>query len=281
MPLFSKCPLGCTGELTASRIIVPEGPLLECPVCGQLLSGCSEEEYRAALAKWNTASGTIPKEREVARYRKVTTRRLQGALPLLQHRGATIKLLDVGCSSGALLSEAARMGFDVTGVEPAHEAVQTAKRAGFKVYEGYLEEVGLPANEFDIVTLFEIVEHIRNPVEMLKECQRILRPGGVLIINTPNADSWTARVLRGAWEGFSLVRLGGHVSFFSPSSMRRLAECSGLVVARIETRNVRLSKDVSSPVRHRAAKILAQLLAYPARIFTKGHDLLVYFRKPE
>ena len=161
IPMFCKCPLGCQGQLTKSQIVVPEGSLLACSVCGQLVSSCSKDEYNAALAKWNTANGTIPKEREVARYFKVMTRRLKGALPLLQHQGATIKLLDVGCSSGALLSVASRMGFDVTGVEPAHEAVQTAKQAGFKVHEGYLEEAGLPANEFDIVTRLKLLSIYR------------------------------------------------------------------------------------------------------------------------
>lgn len=277
--IFHRCPI-CHTALSPSRIVVAEGPLLECPNCGQLVSGCNTDQYHAALQMWNTAHGTSPQPRAVRRYREVVTRRLRKAEQLLGHR-AGMKLLDVGCSSGALLAIAKDMGFEVRGVEPAHEAAQTAIRAGFQVHEGYLSDARYSDDQFDIITLFEIVEHLRDPIELVAECARILKPGGILVVNTPNAHSWSAETLGGQWEGFSLFGLGGHISFFSPRSMGELARRSGLAVEWIETRNVRLTEDKSSPVKYRALKILGQLLAYPARIATKGHDLLVYFRKPE
>jgi SAM-dependent methyltransferase len=276
--IFQRCPI-CHSALTPSRIVVPEGPLLECPNCGQLLSGCDTEQYNAALQMWNTAHGTSPQPRAVRRYREVVSRRLRKAERLLGHR-AGMKLLDVGCSSGALLAIAKDLGFEVWGVEPAHEAAQTAIRAGFDVHEGYLSDARYPDGQFDVITLFEIVEHLRDPIEVVAECARILKPGGILVVNTPNAHSWSAETLGGQWEGFSLFGLGGHISFFSPRSMGELAKRTGLAVEWIETRNVRLTEDKSSPVKYRALKILGQLLAYPARIASKGHDLLVYFRKP-
>lgn len=277
-PIFQRCPI-CQSALTPSRIVVPEGPLLECANCGQLLSGCNAAQYDDALQMWNTAHGTSPQPRAVRRYREVVTRRLRKAEQLLGRRKG-MNLLDVGCSSGALLAIAKDRGFKVWGVEPAHEAAQTAIRAGFQVHEGYLSDARYPSGHFDVITLFEIVEHLRDPVEVVAECARILKPGGVLVVNTPNAHSWSAETLGGQWEGFSLFGLGGHISFFSPRSMGELAKRTGLSVEWIETRNVRLTEDKSSPVKYRALKILGQLLAYPARIAVKGHDLLVYFRKP-
>lgn len=278
LPIFQRCPV-CQGALSPSRIVVPEGPLLECPNCGQLVSGCNAAQYEAALQMWNTAHGTSPQPRAVRRYREVVSRRLRKAEQLLgQRKGMT--LLDVGCSSGALLAIAQDMGFEVRGVEPAHEAAQTAIRAGFSVHEGYLSDARYPNDQFDVITLFEIVEHLQDPIEVIAECARILKPGGILVVNTPNAHSWSAATLGGQWEGFSLFGLGGHISFFSPRSMGELAKRTGLAVEWIETRNVRLTEDKSNPVKYRALKILGQLLAYPARIATRGHDLLVYFRKP-
>jgi SAM-dependent methyltransferase len=189
-------------------------------------------------------------------------------------------MLDVGCSSGSLLRVASGMGLQVAGAEPALAAAQAAKDAGFDVFAGYLQDARYPDASFDVITLFEIVEHLSDPTALVKECCRILRPGGVLAVNTPNAHSWTARYMKGRWEGFSLVDLGGHASFFSPTSIRTLADLCGLRVCRIETRNVRFYESGQCErITYRIAKILAQLLALPARIFGQGHDLLVFMRK--
>ena len=280
--LFQRCPLGCDSDLQVSAIAVTEGPLLRCSSCGQLVSSCAHEQYESALRRWNTAHGTLPDSRSASRYQEVTQRRLRSALRQSEGPGIPPHLLDVGCSSGALLAVAANLGFSVTGVEPASKAAQTAQGAGFNVFHGLLHEAHFPDMEFDIVTLFELIEHIVDPVALLTECHRILKPGGVIVVNTPNADSWTARFMQERWEGFSLVTMGGHISFFSPESMRALARASGLAVASIETRNVRFyEKGQCHPVGFHMAKLAAQLLALPARLAGRGHDLLVFLRREQ
>ena len=190
------------------------------------------------------------------------------------------RLLDVGCSSGALLAVATDLGFSVAGVEPASKAAEAAQRAGFEVFSGFLHEASYPDKTFDVVTLFEIIEHVSDPLVLIAECVRILKPGGVLVINTPNADSWTAKFMKERWEGFSLAGLGGHASFFTPRSIRSLAKATHLDVAHIETRNVRFYEDGQCPpLIFRIAKIAAQLLALPAKLAGRGHDLLVYLKR--
>lgn len=244
------------------------------------MSSCTQAQYEAALHKWDTAGGTLPDARSVSRYRTVTGQRLRRALGLLDPPVSAPRLLDVGCSSGALLAVAVDMGFSVAGVEPAPKAARTARQAGFDVFPGLLHEAHYPDEAFHVITLFELVEHIGDPLVLLAECRRILKPGGVVVINTPNARSWTARFMKARWEGFSLTSMGGHISFFSPQSIRVLARASGFTVARIETRNVRFyEKGQCPPVKYRTAKIAAQFLALPARLAGQGHDLLVYFRR--
>lgn len=278
--LFKRCPLGCSNDLERTEIVLTEGALLRCATCGHFMSSCTKEQHEAALWKWDAAEGTKPNLRSAARYRQVNARRLRTALRILDSRAAHPRLLDVGCSSGALLAVASDLGFSVAGVEPASKAAVAAQLAGFEVFSGFLHEANYPDKSFDVITLFEIVEHVGDPLVLIAECRRILKPGGVLVINTPNADSWTAQFMKERWEGFSLIGLGGHVSFFTPSSIRFLARTINMDVARIETRNVRFyEKDQCHPFLFQMAKIAAQLLALPARLAGRGHDLLVYLKR--
>ena len=277
---ITTCPVGCSSTLQPTAILLTEGPLLRCTACGQLASSCSVEAHAASLDKWNTYAGTDPDARSVERYRTVVTRRLDGVLALLGKGNSAPKLLDVGCSSGALLAVARSMGFEVRGVEPAPDAAQSAQRAGFEVIQGLLHEAAYADGAFDACVMFEILEHVNEPLALMRECARVLRPGGVLVVNTPNAASWTARAMQARWAGFSLMAMGGHASFFNPASLTLLAERSGFGVARVETRNVRFyEKGQSGALAYRAAKIAAQILALPARWAGAGHDLLVYMIK--
>lgn len=277
MRFIKSCPIGCSGELQRTSPVLPEGPLQRCMACGHLVSSCSIDAHTAAMKKWDTREGTDPGSASAARYRTVVSRRLAGVHALLGNTGKPHRLLDVGCSSGALLAVARDMGFNVSGVEPAPDAAQSAQRAGFDVFQGLLHEAAYPDAAFDACVMFEILEHVNEPLALMRECARVLRPGGVLVVNTPNAASWTARVMRENWEGFSLNAMGGHASFFNPRSLGLLASRSGFGVARIETRNVRFcEKAQCGPVLYRAAKMAAQALAFPARWAGAGHDLLAY-----
>jgi 2-polyprenyl-3-methyl-5-hydroxy-6-metoxy-1,4-benzoquinol methylase len=150
------------------------------------------------------------------------------------------------------------------------------------VRQGLLEEAAFPAQSFDALTLFEVIEHLREPLALLRECHRVLRPGGVLMIGTGNRASWTACTLRNRWQYLDIGHHGGHISFFSPASLRLAAERAGFAAHRIATRNVRLvDKGSASASAYFAGKALAALLAPPARWLGRGHDMLGVFRRGE
>ena len=277
----TACPVGCHAALTDSGIVLHEGPLRRCVECGQLISSATEAQYLHSLGRFDHTAGTLPDARSQSRHDHNTARRLDKMAAVLGRAASTVRLLDVGCSSGAFLLTARRLGFQVEGVEPSADAAQTARATGLTVFTGYLEQARFPDAAFDAITLIEIVEHLRDASALLRECARILKPGGVLLITTPNAQSWTARAMGARWAGFSLNDMGGHISFFNPQSMRMLAARSGLEVQRIETRNVRFfERGQCSRAVHIAAKIAAELLNWPARIAGAGHDLHAYLRRP-
>lgn len=277
--LITRCPVGCDAALVATAIVLPEGPLVRCAACGQLASQCTSDEYAAALRKWDTAGGTTPAAAAAARHDAVAGRRLRTIARLLGRGPAGLRLLDVGCSSGAFLASARALGVDAEGVELSPEAAATARAAGFRVFTGRLEDARFADGAFDAIALIELIEHLSDPRALLAECRRILRPGGIVMATTPNGASLTARALGARWEVFSLAGMGGHVSFFNPRSLALLAERTGFALARLETRHVRLAEKGRLPKPlYVLAKLAAGALDAPARLARAGHDFTAFFR---
>jgi 2-polyprenyl-3-methyl-5-hydroxy-6-metoxy-1,4-benzoquinol methylase len=281
-PLFETCPLECGSKLETTSIHLPEGNLKRCPSCGQLLSACTASRYEASMQEFDVPEGTLPSERNVQRYHERIGHNLNQAAAILGQPSSALRLLDIGCSSGALLHVASNLGFNVTGVEPAEQAASTAKEAGFEVYNGLLNEACYPDNTFDIITLYEVIEHLTDPLSLVREVYRILKPGGLFLIGTGNADSWTVSIIGSEWDYFSIDEHGGHISFFTPTSIQRLAAETCFQVENIQTKRVSLSrKNSKSVISNRLRKLFAELMSLPARWFNKGHDIHASFRKPD
>lgn len=277
---LSTCPVGCNAPLETTTYVLPEGALLRCGACGQLISQCTPEYYWQSMQEFDDPKGTLPEAGlEKRRFRRSKTF-LDQIAKLLGQPPEQIRLLDVGCSSGAFLDAAVKLGFQAEGVEPAPKAAATAQAAGLNVRQGLLQEAGYAAGQFDAITLFEVIEHLQQPAELLQECRRILRPGGILLVGTGNAASWSMATMGARWEYLSIAKHGGHVSFFSPESIALLGQRAGFGVAAIRTRGVRFCEkgDCAAPI-HRIAKLAAEFLNIFAALMDKGHDMAVYLRR--
>lgn len=280
MSLITACPVGCTVPFETTPIVMPEGPLLRCPECGQLVSQCSEALYWQSMQEFNDPRGTLPDARSAARSQRRSKKYLDNISALLGKTPAQTRLLDVGCSSGAFLGAAVRLGYAAEGVEPAAKAATTAQAAGLKVYQGLLHEAAYASASFDAITLLEVIEHLKEPLPLLQECQRILKPGGVLLVGTANADSWQARAFGAHWDYLSIAKHGGHISFFNPKSLQKLAAQAGLTQALLKTRSVRFSdRGNSSEPLYSVLKIAAELLNPLAALLHKGSDMAMYLRR--
>ena len=220
-PFIQACPVGCTSDLLTTDILLPEGPLRRCTACGQLASMCSAEEYYDSMEDFDRTEGTTPVDRSsLKRLEKMTNKILTRVEGIVKIPRNDLSLLDVGCSSGAFISVAKKMGVDVTGVEPAEKPARAAKKSGLDVHNGLLEEIQFPDAFFTVITIFEVIEHQKDPIALMKECSRLLRPGGMVIIRTGNSGSWTTRFMKARWEYFHIARHGGHISFFNPVSIK-------------------------------------------------------------
>jgi len=149
----------------------------------------------------------------------------------------SVDVLDVGCGSGTLLGLLKQRGFRVTGLDFSAEAAAIAKAEnGVDVAVGTLEEAHFPAESFDVVTLFHVMEHVTTPRQVLAEVSRVLKPNGVAILQVPNIESWQFKIFGARWYGLDIPR---HVIDYSRNSMLKLLADSGFVVNRIRHFNLR------------------------------------------
>lgn len=140
------------------------------------------------------------------------------------------KLLDVGCGNGSYLAKMRRLGWDVVGVEPDPKAARIAReRFGIQVHVGNLTDAGFADQIFDALTMSHVLEHVSDPVRTLHECERLLKPGGKLVVVTPNSGSLGHRVLGRAWPHLDPPR---HLHLFSMHTVRLAIEQTGLQVLR-------------------------------------------------
>jgi len=149
-----------------------------------------------------------------------------------------VRLLDVGCGSGSLLSVLKRKGFDVLGFDASEEAVRIAKaESDVDVITGErLQEAGLNAGSFDLVTLIHVMEHVPQPHEMLAEVRRLLRRSGRIVLQVPNLESWQFKLCGARWYGLDVPR---HVINYSSQGMCRLLSDCGFRVLRSRQFNLR------------------------------------------
>jgi len=279
--LLQHCPLGCNSRLETTNITLPEGPLRCCPACGQLISSCSIEAFEKTMQEWNSENGTMPMGRDAIRHHKRITKLFKHLLSFIGKPVETMSLLDVGCSSGSSLQVALDFGFGmVKGIEPAQAPAETAISNGFDVTVGFLEDARYEDSCFDVILLFEVIEHLPEPLPFIKEIRRILKPGGILLLSTGNALSWTAAILGAQWTFFSMQEHGGHISFFSPRSIRKLAELTNFKLLDIQTRRMILTeRAISTRFTYKPLKLVSELLSPLARMTGKGHQMYAYLHK--
>lgn len=157
---------------------------------------------------------------------------LDSAAMYLPAPAGAARVLDVGCGSGVLLARMQALGWEVDGVEVDPGAVAAARARGVRVFQGPLAERKFPANHFDAVHSAHVIEHVHDPVALLRECFRILKPGGTLVILTPNLKSWGHRHFGAAWLNLDPPR---HLVLFNAPTLRRAAEQTGFAVARLDS----------------------------------------------
>jgi 2-polyprenyl-3-methyl-5-hydroxy-6-metoxy-1,4-benzoquinol methylase len=203
---------------------------------------------------------------EFERSSKVFTRRLVPA-------GQPLRILDVGCGTGLNASHLAARGHTVVGTDVSSVAIEKFRQNGFAGIVCDMEKAGgvpLPDAGFDLVFASEVIEHIADTSTFLTELRRLVRPGGLLVLSTPNSAFWPYRLLALAGRTPSEVQHPGHVRFFSKRSLARAIQSAGFAIETMAARHIYCV--VGAVLGDPLASVLERLgFAVEPRFATRGH----------
>jgi len=186
----------------------------------------------------------------------LTGRKVLGYLP---YEGSG-RLLDFGCGTGGYVAKMTVAGWKAAGIDVSHRAVLAGREAGLTILEGTLPGVALPDESFDVVTMWQALEHVPSPRATLAAAWRLLAPGGRLVVALPRLDSLEARWFGSRWFPLELPR---HLTHFTAATLRRHIEATGFRVERI--RPVRLPTAIRHSFDYAADERPAAFRRYLAR----------------
>jgi SAM-dependent methyltransferase len=140
------------------------------------------------------------------------------------------RLLDVGAASGILLEQGVALGYDCEGVEPSKALSAIASRNGQKVHLGILPHPDV-SGKYDVITLVDVIEHIPNPVQLLRDIAAHLKPTGFGVLTTPNEQSLVAKLLGGRWWHYRIA----HIGYFNLKTIKLALSQAGLEVVSVSS----------------------------------------------
>ena len=200
-------------------------PIVRCKVCGLVYTNPRREGGLILDNYEKVVDQTYLEEREG---RVLTFRRNLRPLEELMPPADGRRLLDVGCYIGVLLEIAQERGWEAWGVEPSRWAVEEARRKGLRVKAGTLKEADFADEFFDVVTMWDVIEHLTDPMGELREVHRILKIGGIVCIHTMNIESLFAKLMGPRWPWLMEM----HLYYFSPRTLTKMLEKAGFQVIR-------------------------------------------------
>lgn len=141
------------------------------------------------------------------------------------------KILDIGTAAGSFLHVAKKRGWDVFGCEPSKWLCEWCqKNYGIAINPGTVYDQKYSNESFDVITLWDVLEHTPDPKSILNECYRILKKGGLLVINYPDIGSWISRLMGRKW----VFLLSVHLYYFNRKTIKSILEDTGFTVMKIK-----------------------------------------------
>ena len=196
------------------------------------------------------------------------------------------KGLDIGCGNGKFIRDMNSLGWQFEGVEFNSIAVDICRKAGLKVFHGDLNSAAFKDNSFDLISARQLIEHIPDPVNFMREIARILKSGGRLVLKTPNSLALGRRWFGRFWFANEIPR---HVLLFCPTNLNMLAKRIGLYRIAVKTftrpRIILKSLDYltnnqGKPYnRRKIFRLLARLYVFLTFITRRGDEVFAVYEK--
>ena len=226
---------------------------LSCLICNNPKLKDLEYYKHAFLTKCQNCnfvfSRKIPSQKELNKHYEgygrndylspITIKRYNELLDKFEKFKKTGKILDVGCGVGYFLDEAKKRGWEVYGTEYTNEAIKICKNKEIHMQEGKLNPKNYTDEEFDVITSFEVLEHINNPVEEIKIFHKLLRLGGLVYLTTPNFNSISRYYLK---SKYNIITYPEHLSYYTPKTLKKLFKSSNFKAYKIETTGISITR---------------------------------------
>ncbi|MDJ0976246.1 MAG: methyltransferase domain-containing protein [Planctomycetota bacterium] len=235
-----SCPL-CRSEARAKVVFHSKPkPLVRCPQCG-LVRVDPMPTRTEALGQYDDdyfkdpVHGYVDYLADEPVFRAEFRRRLR----TIRAAGGRGRLLDVGCATGALLLEARAQGFVPSGIEPAEETARRAHaRTRMPVRASSIEDALLDRAWYGVITLFDVLEHLVDPVATLAKLRVALRQDGLLAVTVPDLGSWWARASGKRWP---MITPWEHLTYYTRRTLTRMLHAAGYARVRFHAARTPLS----------------------------------------
>jgi len=239
----------------------------ECLICSSTKLKPLAGFEKAYLCQCNSCgfifSARIPSAQELINYYEgygrddylspITIKRYHEILDSFESARKTNRLLDVGCGIGYFLDVAKERGWEVYGTEYTHKAIEICESKGITMHQGVLDPSNYKPESFDVITSFEVIEHINNPNPEINNISSLLRKDGLFYVTTPNFNS-LIRYYRG--QKYNVICWPEHLSYYTPSTLNNLMQKHGFSKKWIQTTGISITRFMSSRKQSSAEEIL-------------------------
>jgi 2-polyprenyl-3-methyl-5-hydroxy-6-metoxy-1,4-benzoquinol methylase len=195
--------------------------------------------------------------------------------------------LDVGCAAGFCMAAARELGFDAHGLEISETIAEHAREHfgfGDRVHVSTLQDAPYPDHHFELITMWDVVEHVPDPVSLLSRARELLAPDGLLVVETQDIDSRFARALGPRWHHYKHEE---HIYHFTPSTVRTLLGQAGFDVSRITHRfggkyvSFHFIAERAARLHPALTKVLTPLTTFDsARVYLNFMDEMIVLARP-
>jgi len=209
--------------------------LRKCLKCGTVFLGEYSDGFVPELYAYYDKYESLGKE---GVFDPIASARCEDLLRWFSGFGAGREVLDVGCGLGQFVAVADKCGWKAEGLELSMGAVDFARRQGLPVQNLDFLSGEIEPNSFDLVTLFEVIEHVPNPAEFLRRAGEVVRPGGLVYLTTPNFASLDRFIAGKDWK----IIHPEHLTYFTPRTLLALVKKTGRFdILHFRTRNLSVS----------------------------------------
>lgn len=268
-----RCPI-CNNKNIQTTVIFNRTPVLRCASCSaEFLEDYEQNrDHLYCQSYYDSWNLNVEEKNEPTRQIKYLT--FKNLLDSFEKIGGILegkRFLDIGCATGYMLDVAKDKGCDVYGVELSEWACRQAGRRHSNVFNKSIEQCSFDCDFFDIITMTDVLEHVNSPHILFPEIKRILKPGGNIILTSPDNFSWSRRLLGRKWFQFK----DEHIIYYNKKALSHISARYGLEIVELQSNRKTMYLDYLNshfqsyrvPVISEALAVLSRLL--PVNLRTK------------